>query len=200
MTRRMIARLSTTAALAALALSPLSAAAQDAAAPEFSPFGAEVQAPMIFEAIDADGNGAISVEELAAALEALSPQMRGAMVRSLVDPEARRAAMAEAMVARLDTDGDGRLSAEELAAGMAARAEARAARRAEMQAAGAGHRAGGMAPRGREGWRESRRAERMDGMEERREGWRGRHMQHGEAHHGRPFRGEGRGSVPPTAD
>ncbi len=174
MPRPMIARLTTTAALTALALATLPAAAQTAAepgtaageaGPMMTPFADVDVAPLVFDALDTDGDGVISPEELEAAVAELDPRAQAALVRTLVDDDARRLAMAEAMVARLDTDGDGVLSAEEIAAGMAERAEARAAWRAEMQER--------RAERGKSGWRDDRRGERME-RQERRESPRGR--------------------------
>ena len=172
MSRPMIARLATTAALTALALAALPALAQttnDAQAtaptgpgPMMSPLAGVDVAPLLFAALDADGDGMISPEELAAAVGALDPRMQGALMRELVDAEDRRAAMAEAMVARLDTDGDGMLSAEELAAGMAARAEQRAAWQT------------GMRERGKSLWCEDRQSERMGSRQDRRDEARGR--------------------------
>lgn len=189
MRRRMIARLATTTALIALALSPLSAAAEEA--PASGPLDAEVRGALLFGALDADGSGVVTDEELTAALERLSPELRAGLVRTLVDPDDRRLAMAEAMIAALDIDGDGRLSAAELAAGMALRAEAREARRAEMQTARDARRAEGAAPRGRDSWQDGRRSERMTWKREQREGWRGRGLERGDALRDRPLRGEG---------
>ena len=203
MPRPMIARLATTAALAALALSALPAAAQTEAQPEagaevgapagpgpmMSPLAGVDVAPLLFGAMDADGDGTISTDELAAAVADLDPRMQAALVRALVDADDRRAAMAEAMVARLDTDGDGVLSAEELAAGMAARAEERAAWRADMQ----DMRAARGAERGRSSWCDDRPSERMGARPERGDAMRGR----GDGPRGYGPRGDGAGRMAP---
>lgn len=140
MRTKLTARLATAAALAALALSPLSAAAQTADAPTEALDEATTPPrdaafwPLMFDAIDTDGDGSISAEEFAAAMAELPPRMRGAMLQSLTEAEARREVRARAMIERLDTDGDGMISEAELLAGMTAAAEAREERRAEMQA------------------------------------------------------------------